>query len=380
MTKKKRILFLQPSPAPYREALFDVLSEDHRISVLYLASHDKERRWYTKPEPRAWDAHYAQATRYIMRGKVISISICSVIKSLRNVNVVVVCTDRPEVFSHLVAAVYSRLTFRTVYCIVSIYDGYSSAGVNSAKSNRFGIIIDSLSKALCGLLVRLSHGAIAYSERGKVFAEKRGATCTPFAQYFPLEKSYGLITMRDVIKRQEGRLLTERIRITLLGYVNKRKGVVEFLSMISRMGLWLSLEITIAGPISTDDGLIDEIMSFSDKGLIVTGHVDNLDKAAILAKTDVFVFPTLHDSWGHVLVEAMYWGIPAICSLSSESSRDLIVHNVNGWQYTTPDQFLNAIDLAKNRAHYAIVAVEAKRTADAFYKNTLDSWRSLLMG
>jgi glycosyltransferase EpsF len=51
-----------------------------------------------------------------------------------------------------------------------------------------------------------------------------------------------------------------------------------------------------------------------EKNVIITGRFDDEDKIKFLSTFDSFVFPTLAEGFGIVLIEALYMGLPTICS------------------------------------------------------------------
>jgi len=51
-----------------------------------------------------------------------------------------------------------------------------------------------------------------------------------------------------------------------------------------------------------------------DKNVVITGRFDDEDKIKYFSTFDVFVFPTLAEGFGIVLIEAMSMGLPVICS------------------------------------------------------------------
>jgi len=51
-----------------------------------------------------------------------------------------------------------------------------------------------------------------------------------------------------------------------------------------------------------------------EKNVVITGRFDDVDKIKYLSTFDVFVFPTLAEGFGIVLMESLVMGIPTICS------------------------------------------------------------------
>ena len=51
-----------------------------------------------------------------------------------------------------------------------------------------------------------------------------------------------------------------------------------------------------------------------DGKVIITGYFDEAEKVKYYSTFDAFVFPSLAEGFGIVLIEALYMGIPTICS------------------------------------------------------------------
>jgi glycosyltransferase involved in cell wall biosynthesis len=89
---------------------------------------------------------------------------------------------------------------------------------------------------------------------------------------------------------------------------------------------------------------------------------------------DVFVFPSLTDTFGNVVLEAMASGVPAI--VSAEGGPKYIVrHGIDGFVAATVEEFEKAVLALKND-------VEKRRLmSDAARKHALGySWHSVFEG
>ncbi|MEP0907307.1 glycosyltransferase family 4 protein [Leptolyngbya subtilissima ST-M1] len=66
------------------------------------------------------------------------------------------------------------------------------------------------------------------------------------------------------------------------------------------------------------------------------GRIDYQQLGAYFKKADVFVLPTLEDTWGMVVLEAMLFSKPILCSKWAGSS-DLVEHGKNGYVFDPRD-------------------------------------------
>jgi glycosyltransferase involved in cell wall biosynthesis len=67
-----------------------------------------------------------------------------------------------------------------------------------------------------------------------------------------------------------------------------------------------------------------------DRVAFAVGHVPYHKMASCYREADVFVFPTMDDVWGLVLIEAMTFGKPVICSRYA-GAREMVAHKENGF-------------------------------------------------
>ena len=70
---------------------------------------------------------------------------------------------------------------------------------------------------------------------------------------------------------------------------------------------------------------------------IFTGKVDHATLAELYASADVFVFPSISESYGNVVLEAMASGLPCVIA-DGGGSRDFIEQGVNGFKCAPNDE------------------------------------------
>jgi len=102
------------------------------------------------------------------------------------------------------------------------------------------------------------------------------------------------------------------------------------------------------------------------------GRKTGLDLAVHLAGADVFVFPSLTDTFGVVLIEAMACGLP-VAAFPVTVPRDVVLHGRTGWL----DQDLKlaveramAMDPEECRAH--ALSFSWSRSMDQFEANLVE--------
>jgi glycosyltransferase involved in cell wall biosynthesis len=121
-------------------------------------------------------------------------------------------------------------------------------------------------------------------------------------------------------------------RFLFVGQFIRRKGIFELLEVIEDLRRHFALTLTLVG----HGPLEAQVRSFiSARGLDhvvdVVGFVDQPALPALYAAHDVFVFPSLEDTFGVVLLEAMAAGLPVISSPHAAATRDFVRSGQNGW-------------------------------------------------
>ena len=117
--------------------------------------------------------------------------------------------------------------------------------------------------------------------------------------------------------------------------------------LIPRKGIHLLLEacgrllkrgvdnfsLTVIGVGHADEELRSEAAVLGlERRVTWTGPVNYGDLGAYYESCDVFVLPTLEDTWGMVVLEAMVFGKPVMCSKYA-GSREMVEHGVNGFVF-----------------------------------------------
>jgi glycosyltransferase involved in cell wall biosynthesis len=119
------------------------------------------------------------------------------------------------------------------------------------------------------------------------------------------------------------------LRLLFVGGVHRAKGLHTLLEAASRLGVG-SVEVVIAGPV-----LDAELITTYQHVVRYEGFVEHDRLPRLYQECDVFVLPSLWESWGQVVVEAMASGKPAIVS-DHCGSADLVTSQ-NGWIFPAGD-------------------------------------------
>jgi len=111
--------------------------------------------------------------------------------------------------------------------------------------------------------------------------------------------------------------------VLYVGYFKRMKGIEYLIRAIKSLNR-KDVVLMIVGAGEEENNL--KTLTQGDENIYFTGYVEEKDKARYYSMATVFVLPTLHDSWGLVINEAMYYGLPIITTDAAGAS-ELIDRN-----------------------------------------------------
>ena len=182
-------------------------------------------------------------------------------------------------------------------------------------------------------MVRLADALITNSQAGKSYlTEVLGAkeNCV-FARPYGVPNSKALLKQQAEAKSRIPQL--SHPVFLFIGVVEPRKGLsflLEACHQLQQQG-YPNYSLVVAGKGSQQE----ELQVFLEKHHLEervhwAGWVDYAQLGAYFNIADVFVFPTLEDIWGMVLLEAMAFGKPVICSQWA-GAKEIVVAGENGY-------------------------------------------------
>jgi glycosyltransferase involved in cell wall biosynthesis len=124
---------------------------------------------------------------------------------------------------------------------------------------------------------------------------------------------------KDPVDLRKGR--SGPLRLLSLGYLRKEKNN-DFLIKVCNRFDNEELELLIVG----DGPEREKLQSMAGNNVRFKGYLEGEDKFREYLSADVFVLPTIRDPWALVVNEAMYYGLPIICS-NRAGARDIVKDN-----------------------------------------------------
>lgn len=136
---------------------------------------------------------------------------------------------------------------------------------------------------------------------------------------------------------EQVRTRPQTVRILYLANLDERKGVKVAISVFSKLrALGYSAKLTIAG---ADTALLsavalEEFIRNKYPHLIseisIYGPAYGADKNALFVGSDIFLYPSMHDAAPLVVLEALSYGLPVICSAQGALS-EMVTNGESGF-------------------------------------------------
>jgi glycosyltransferase involved in cell wall biosynthesis len=157
-----------------------------------------------------------------------------------------------------------------------------------------------------------------------------------------------------------------------VGQLIERKGLLPFLRTLTK---WATanpdrvVRFVLAGDGPLRGKLEREAIP-PNLSLTLLGDVAYANLPSVYADAGIFVFPTLADTWGVVVNEALASGLPVLGSVASQAVEELIQDGRNGWVFDPDnnDGIYDAIHRCMNASHTTLNWIRrcARETAMQF--------------
>lgn len=184
------------------------------------------------------------------------------------------------------------------------------------------------------LMVKFADAYITNSQAGKVYLVEvlNANNNRVFVQPYEIPDPRTLATQENV---ELDTAQLQRPVFLFVGQIVPRKGLhvlLEACKVLQQQG-YREYTLQIVG----DGSQREELEKFSQEHHLTdcvqwVGRVDYNLIGAYFRNADVFVLPTLEDTWGVVVLEAMLLGKPILCSTGAGTA-ELVVHGENGYVF-----------------------------------------------
>nr|AXL04827.1 glycosyltransferase [Aeromonas hydrophila] len=157
-----------------------------------------------------------------------------------------------------------------------------------------------------------------------------------------ITKGVGIINITNPVADNvyaECRFIKKPDKFLYVGRLAEEKGLLFAISFFRNHP---ELKLTIVG----DGPLRDKIAEILPNNITLVGAVDNKNLGDIYMSHDIFFLPSHSEPWGLVIEEALYFGLPVICSSHVGCNIELVKEPSTGIIYTDLDiaSLANAVD------------------------------------
>ena len=174
---------------------------------------------------------------------------------------------------------------------------------------------------------------------------------------------YGVDSTRFVPDLSRHASKKEKLRLLFVGRINQRKGI-KYLLDAMRLVTSEQVELTVCGRVVDDLKLFE---SFGDR-ILIRPNVSADELVDAYQTADLFVFPSVAEGFGQVLLESLACGLP-ILSTTHTAAPDLIENGRQGFvvEPRSAEQLAERINWAlTHRAELFAMRSEARHLAEQF--------------
>jgi glycosyltransferase involved in cell wall biosynthesis len=173
---------------------------------------------------------------------------------------------------------------------------------------------------------------------------------------------YG-VDLRRFTPPETPREISGPLRLLFVGTITQRKGIKSLLDALHLLG-GAPVELTVCGRV------IDDLAIFKpfEKQVRLRPSVGFEELPPVYRAADLFVFPSLAEGFGHVLLEALASGLPVL-STTHTAAPDLIEEGREGFviEPRRPDLIASRIEWAiQNRRQLREMQLAARSRAEQF--------------
>lgn len=260
-----------------------------------------------------------------------------------------------------------KLNIPIVHTYHTVYEDYTHYFCPSKRLGKkmVAVLTKKLLKCMGSVIVpteKVKNLITGYGVKNKIYVLPTGIDLAKF------RKEY---TEEDIAKLRQKHNIPKNNRIMLfLGRLAKEKNITELLEYFKRLNRQdLTFLIVGSGPYYTE--LQQEAKKIcGDMSVIFAGMISPDQVGKYYKAADFFVNASTSETQGLTYIETLASGLPALCR-SDDCIKGVVIDNVNGFQYTSFENFsLYANKMLDNADLRAKLSEGAIKTSDA-YSTTL---------
>lgn len=260
----------------------------------------------------------------------------------------------------------------SVPLIITIHDIIYLERVNLRKGSWYQILGNLYRRWVVPLVAPATKKVITVSEYEKKVIQKRFPKIDLVAIYNGLQNSFGRITDPHVLREVKERYKLPDEFIFFIGNTDPKKnliGILKAYSLLIQKGFHKIPHLVILDiNLSFLERMILSVNPELKKYIISSGYVPNYQLPAIYSLATLFMYPSLRESFGIPLLEAMACGTPIITSNTS-SMPEVVEDAALLVDPLQPAQIANAIETLLNNP-----ATRARLVSSGYERVKKFSW------
>jgi glycosyltransferase involved in cell wall biosynthesis len=307
MANTPNVAFITNIPAPYREAIHELVSNvlDDNYTVLYCDQKEPNREWsFTFGDYK----HFVLKRQMITyKGRYIHLNL-DVWKTLNQLDPDVVITAGSFNPTMLIAFVWAKLHRKKH---IPMTDGWLKSENSLSLIHRWiRKIVYTYSDAYIGASKHSLNLYRSYHcSDEQLFQSHLCANNGFFAEYPQQDKKYDLMFSGQFIERKMPFFFAEVAK-----FVKEKRG---------------ECSVLLLGSGELKEAFLSKLAEYGIESYYA-GYVSQDELPQYYKSAKLFLFPTLQDPWGVVANEAMAAGTPVITCDNAGVANDLVIHEVNG--------------------------------------------------
>ena len=352
MEKRRRLLFIQNYWTPYRNDLFNRLSTDFDLSVIYLSGIVDGRKWKRE------DVQYRSKELACRKVGPFYFSEVSE-EDVTGVDVIILIDNLPNFWSVLKI---KRIAEKERIPII-VWSGESLD--RRYTSTFYGFGINALKRTFERKLFWGAKAFWAYSSKTKAMFETFGIR----------PESIFIIPQAIAIKYNGINTETGEnrpVRVLYVGYLREEKNLELLIDAFNELSNE-NLELVILG----DGECREELQKRSTGRIIFKGYHSGEEKYGEYVNSDILVLPSTREPWGFVVNEAMYFGLPVLCS-SVAGACDAL--DGNGYVFDPHNKEVLKSLLLKLAGQPALRTAMGRRSKELYNNYTIEKAAEVVAG
>lgn len=320
------IVFIHHSVNHYRVAFFNKLAQSGvKFKVYFLSKPAKNRRWKVADFKMDFNYEFLDGWKLYVPGN-------------------------DHSYFQLNRKVWSKLQKDNPTLIISIgwnYLATFTAFLNAkAKGRKFALWSEStvneksvqrtLTLPIIKLMLRNSDFLIAAGTNAKEYLLSLGANPKKIlVAYYTIDTDQ---LINKINKESDKSFIHRKFdlkkgvkTILFVGQLIKRKGVVQILNLAKKFKENTGIVFILVGYGPMEEDISNFIRANKLNNLRLAGFVPNDEVYKYYMSCDIFLLPSLEETWGLVVNEAMCAGKPVLVSKFAGSSADLVENGINGF-------------------------------------------------